>query len=472
MLDQETRSVILKLRRAGHGVRKISRALQVSRNSVRRVLKSQSREVPPLKRAEKLSSHLEIIRELHADCQGNLVRVQEELAAREGVMTSYSTLTGFCRRHKIGVKPKQPAGRYHFGPGVEMQHDTSPHDVEVGGRVRRLQCASLVLCYSRMIYAQAYPTFNRFYCKIFLTEALCFFGGAADRCMLDNSTVVIAHGTGKDAVPAPEMAAFSDRFNFHFEAHEIGDANRSGRVERPFHYIEHNFYPGRRFEDLAELNRQLRTWCEQKNASFKRKLHAKPIELFQAERPHLKPLPIHVPEVYRLHERIVDVEGYVALHTNRYSVPFQEIGRRVEVRESRDHVRIYLGHRLLSEHARREEGRGKRVTSPEHRDGVRWKRNRERPPLPDELALRAAGAELASLVDRLKSRHGGRAVRALRRLHRMYLEYPSEPLRQACASALEYGLLDLKRIEQMTLHNIAGDFFRLPRGPIGGDDDG
>ena len=426
----------------------------------------------PLKRAEKLSSHLEIIRELHADCQGNLVRVQEELAAREGVTTSYSTLTGFCRRHQIGVKPKQPAGRYHFGPGVEMQHDTSPHDVEVGGRVRRLQCASLVLCYSRMIYAQAYPTFNRFYCKIFLTEALCFFGGAADRCMLDNSTVVIAHGTGKDAVPAPEMAAFADRFNFHFAAHELGDANRSGRVERPFHYIEHNFYPGRRFEDLADLNRQLRAWCERKNASFKRKLHAKPVELFQAERPHLKSLPIHVPEVYRLHERIVDVEGYVALHTNRYSVPFQEIGRRVEVRESRDHVRIYLGHRLLAEHARHEEGRGKRVTLAAHRDGVRWKRNRERPPLPEEQALRAAGAELSSLVDRLKSRHGGRAVRALRRLHRMYLEYPSEPLRQACASALEYGLLDLKRIEQMTLHNIAGDFFLLPRGPIGGDDDG
>jgi len=31
----------------------------------------------------------------------------------------------------------------------------------------------------------------------------------------------------------PEMAAFADRFGFRFEAHRIGDADRSGRVERP-----------------------------------------------------------------------------------------------------------------------------------------------------------------------------------------------------------------------------------------------
>lgn len=471
MLDRETRGAILRLREAGQGVRVIARTLRVSRNSVKRVLKSNSHDVVPPDREETLQPHLDSIRELHADCAGNLVRVHEELEARHDVSVPYSTLTGFCRRHEIGVEPKQPAGRYHFGPGEEMQHDTSPHDVKVDGKLRRLQCASLVLCYSRMRYAQVYPTWNRFYCKIFLTEALVFFGCAANRCMLDNSNVVIAHGTGKDAVPAPEMVAFADRFNFHFEAHEIGDANRSARVEGPFWHIERNFYPGRLFEDLNDLNRQFRRWCEKYNSSFRKSLHAKPVELFQAERPQLKPLPIYIPEVYRLHGRIVDQEGYVALHTNRYSVPFQELGRQVEVRETRDQVRIYLGHRLLAEHERKEEGLGKRKTLPEHRDGIRWKRKGNRSPLPEEQTLRAAGEEFSTLVDRLKSRHGGRAVRALRRLHRMYLEYPTEPLREACASALKYGLLDLERVEKMALRNIAGDFFRLPAEPHGEDED-
>jgi len=31
----------------------------------------------------------------------------------------------------------------------------------------------------------------------------------------------------------PEMEAFGERFGFQFRAHELGDANRSGRVERP-----------------------------------------------------------------------------------------------------------------------------------------------------------------------------------------------------------------------------------------------
>jgi hypothetical protein len=44
--------------------------------------------------------------------------------------------------------------------------------------------------------------------------------------------------------------------------------------------------------------------------------------------------------LYRLYQRLVDVEGYVALHTNRYSVPVDWIGRRVEVRETKDKSRF------------------------------------------------------------------------------------------------------------------------------------
>jgi hypothetical protein len=43
---------------------------------------------------------------------------------------------------------------------------------------------------------------------------------------------------------------------------------------------------------------------------------------------HLKPLPAWTPEVYRLHRSLVDIERYVALNSNRYSVPVDWIGRR------------------------------------------------------------------------------------------------------------------------------------------------
>ena len=244
MLDQSTRTAILRLHEQGHGTRAIARALGISRGAVRDVLKAGAPEVPRLLRAEKAEPHREEILALYAGCRGNLVRVHEELATA-GAELSYQALTAFCRRHGIGHVPKKPAGAYHFEPGQEMQHDTSPHDAKIDGKLRRVQSASLVLCHSRLIYLQLYPTFNRFLCKVFLTDALNYVGGACGECMIDNTHVVVLHGTGKDMVPVPEMAAFAERFSFEFVAHEKGDANRSARVERPFHFIENNFLAGR-----------------------------------------------------------------------------------------------------------------------------------------------------------------------------------------------------------------------------------
>jgi len=428
---------------------------------VRRVLRSGSAQAPPLEREDTLTPHLERIRELHQRCQGNRVRVVELLAA-DGITVPYSTLTHFCRRHAIGTRPKRPAGHYHFEPGDEMQHDTSPHTVQVGDRRRPLQCASLVLCYSRLIFAQLYPHWSRFQSKVFLTVALPHFGGSARRCMIDNSSVILAGGSGRNARIAPEMEAFATRFGFRFAAHELGDANRSARVERPFHYIEHNFYPGRRFENLSDLNQQLRAWCEQVNRRPKRALAgAAPVELFAAEAPALVALPLHIPEVYEPHLRRVDVDGYVNLHTNRYSVSAELIGRRLEVRETPDQIRIFDGPRLLTAHPRQEPGAHQRLLRPEHQEPRRSRRP-SLPPTPEEILLRRVAPPLAPLIDGLRQHHGGQAARAVRQLHRLYLDYPLEVLTAAVESALAHRLLDLARIERMVLRRLAGEFFRLP----------
>jgi transposase len=459
MLDRDTRAAILKLHAEGHGKRTIARLLKVSRNSVREVLATGEVEVP-IERPSRLLPHLDRIRELYASCRGNEVRVHEELLA-EGIEVGYSTLTRFCRRHELGGTKKRPAGRYDFAPGVEMQHDTSPHKVEVGGRMMTVQCASLVLCFSRKLYAQVYPRWSRFEARLFLSQAICWLGGAARRCMLDNSTVIIGHGTGKDAVPAPEMKAFSDRFGFAFVAHAVGDANRSGKVERPFDYIENNFYAGRTFADLADLNAQLHDWCERDYHRPRKRLGAKPVELFVAELPTLKALPPYVPEVYDLHSRRVDIEGFVNLHTNRYSVDARHIGHRLEIRETADKVRIFDGHRLLEEHDKLAYGARKRQTLPKHK-GQAYRVRGPRPMTEHERVLRTQGPELVELVERLRRHHGGRAVKAMRRLHRIWTEYPTEAVRGAVSAALEYRLLDLRRIERLVLQQIAGDFFALP----------
>ena len=458
MLSQAQRTTILELHAQGTNKREIARLLNLSRPSVRKVLQSNSNAVPRIERQEKAAPHRQQILELLHGCKGNLVRVHEELLA-SGAGLSYQALTAFCRRQGIGQEPVVPVGRYHFEPGVELQHDTSPHEVTVAGGKLKAQTASAVLCYSRLLYFEIWPAFQRFDCKAFLTEALRYFGGSPERVMIDNTHVVVLRGSGKQMEPVPEMASFAERLGFRFVAHEIGDANRSARVERPFHFIENNFLAGRTFASWPDLNTQAHQWCDRVNATYKKHIRAIPRELFAVERLQLKPLPAWIPEVYRLHQRMVDTEGYVALHTNRYSVPATFIGRRVEVRETREKIEIELDARRIVTHTRLLTS-DQRVTLREHR----WPRGeapKRSDPHPDEAAILTAAPEAAAYVENLKRK--GRKVTglALRQLPRMLREYPRESFLAAIAEAAQYGLYDLDRVERMILRRVQRDFFLL-----------
>jgi len=468
MLDQSQRTAVLELHRQGQGIRAIARVLQISRGAVRDVLAAGTATVPTIARPEKADPYLDDIRQLYVSCAGNLVRVHEELLAG-GAAVSYPALTGFCRRHGIGTDPITPAGAYHFDPGVEMQHDTSPHRVTIGGQVRLMQTASLVLCYSRLIYIQLYPRFTRFWCKVFLTDALQYVGGACGTCMIDNTHVVVLQGTGAEMVPVPEMAAFADRFGFTFRAHEKGDANRSARVERPFDFVERNFLAGRTFTDGADLNRQALAWCDRVNATFTRHLHASRRDLFAVERPQLTPLPVWIPAVYQLHHRIVDTAGYVHVDRTSYSVPVALIGRRVEVRDTKTTIEIFQGPRLVAAHAKVLDRVNGYVTDPAHRPR-RGEPRLPRTPLPDEVTLLRLAPELTPYVTALKAHAAGRVPRVLRRVLGMVRDYPRAPLLAAVQAAADYGLYDLDRVERMVLQRIAHDYF-IVTPPCEDDDD-
>jgi transposase len=464
MLDQTTRQAILTLHERGRGKRAIAKALGISRNSVREVLADGRAAPPKIARAEQLEPVRDEILALHASCKGNFVRVHEELAARHGVTVSYSALTAFCRKHGIGHAPPLPKGSYDevLTPGLEMQHDTSPHDVYIGGKLRRVNTASLVLAYSRRLFFQFSPRFTRFDCKVFLDEAVAYHDGACQRCMIDNTHVVVLHGTGRDMVPVPEMEAFGRRLGFEFIAHALGDADRKARVEGPFSFIENNFLAGRKFADFADANRQAREWCDKVNAKFRRSLSASSNELYAVEHPKMRRLPAWRPEIYQLHQRVVDLEGYIHVDGHTYSVPYQLIGKPVEVRESKDKIRVFRGPREVAVHDKVISTlRNQRRTITTHRPP----RGQSAAPtqlLPEERELVDAGPPFADYATAIRKRGGSRWPAALRRLAQMRRDYPAAQLETAVRTAAHYGLYDLDRLERMILKQVATDFFVLP----------
>ncbi|MDO9350686.1 MAG: IS21 family transposase, partial [Deltaproteobacteria bacterium] len=374
----------------------------------------------------------------------------------------YSTLTRIVQSLDLREeKKKQRSGTYVFGPGQEMQHDTSPHGALLDGKKVKAQCAGLVLGYSRKLFIQYYPSFTRFEARVFLDEAFKFMDGTCPSCIIDNTSVLVAHGSGPEAEIAPEMERFGQIFGIKFIPHAIGDADRKAKMERNFFYVERNFLAGRMFTDWQDLNEQAKRWCmEIANQKVKRSLGISPEAAYLMEKPHLTPLPPYIPPVYQTIYRTVDVAGYVQVDTNRYSVPERLIGKEVEVHKLWDRVEVFFKNQKVADHPRLIDKRETRITAKGHHPPFNRERAHEGP-CNEEKTLVGQSEGLDQYVEQLKRRSSGRGVRPMRRLLDLKRTYPPEAFEKAVVQALRYGLYDLPRLEQMILSHVAGDFFTI-----------
>jgi hypothetical protein len=392
-----------------------------------------------------------------------VVRIQELLREHHGCEVPYSTLTYWVRALQLREEPSARVGHYDFAPGQEMQHDTSPHRLQVGGRLLTAQCAGLILGFSRYAFIQYYPRFTRFEAQVFLNEAFAFLGGTCARCTIDNTSVLVSAGSGPGALIAAQIEQFGARFGVQFVPHAIGNPDRKAHIERLFHYVEHNFLPARSFADWPDLNAQARAWCERvANQKVKRSLGTSPRAAFEQERPALRPLPAHQPAVCVIAHRVVDTEGYVHLETNRYSVPERLLGKAVEVYQYFDTVAIYFQGREAARHQRAIGQRERRLTAAGHHGPLRTRRRG--PPPAQQALLVAAPAVLRDYVQALVAHAPGRGTARLKRLLQFQRTYPTEPFLAALALALTYGLYDLTRLEALILKQVRGAFFQLPEG--------
>ncbi len=179
----------------------------------------------------------------------------------EGIKIGYSTLTRNIRKLGLGQSKNQRCDQKPDVPGAEMQHDTSPYNVKFGTTRVKVIGSIIYMRYSKLRYLKFYRSFNRFAMKCFIHEALTFWGYAAPDCIIDNTNLARLRGTGRNAVITPEMKHFAGQYGFKFICHEINHANRKAGNERSFYTVETNFFPGRTFENLEDMNRQAFDWA-------------------------------------------------------------------------------------------------------------------------------------------------------------------------------------------------------------------
>jgi len=439
------------------GIRPISRQLGISRNTVRKVLSNRHTDRSTIN--SQYIKHLDLVNSIHKRCKGNMTRVKQVLANEHSLDIPYSSLTLFGRQFGLREPKKKQSGKYVFEAGSEMQHDTTIYKILVGKKIIRLSCAGLILGYSRMSYIQFFPRFTRFEALFFLSDAFQYIGGVCKRCTIDNTSVLVAEGSGPDAKISEKIRQFGVYFGITFVPHAIGHADRKAHVERLFSYVERNFLSGRTFSSIHDLNRQARLWCDQEsNAKPKRSLGMSPNQAIISERPFLIPLPDYIPPIYESQYRIVDIYGNVHLDTNQYSVPYQYIAQQVEVQKHINSVIIYANRKKIAQHQRVIDGRYRRMTDSKHRspDLVKLKKGTQ---CAYESSIMGINETIDQYVVELKKRTRYRSL--LKKLLVLKQTYPEESFNQAISRALRFGLYDLNRLEDLIVSLTAGKLFNL-----------
>ena len=470
MIDPEKRKTIYYLYMQGMPIRKIARELRVDRNTVRAVIELQG-ELPVTTRCDKLQLCPELIGRLYRECDGYAQRIHEKLTEEYDVALGYSTLTGIIRDLQLRKGDPGRCDQVADQPGAEMQHDTSDYTVKLGADRVKLIGSLLYFRYSKIRYLKFYRFFNRFTMKCFFHEALMFWKYCAPVCIIDNTSLARLRGTGKNAVIAPEMEQFAKNYGFCFVCHEKGHANRKAGDERGFYTSTTNFFPGRQFVDLEDLNRQALDWATVRwlnRPVGKNKLI--PAKAFEFEQAYLTRLPAVISPPYLEFGRGIDQYGYIAFDGNFYWTP--GTGRhQVKVLRYPDHIKIYHRRELLIEYALAPvEVKNKKFYPPDRPKPRHEPRDRKNRTGEEETILRAMSETIDTYLNfALDKQPAGQKHRFVRNLFRLSRRLSPQLFEKAVNRALSYRVTDPDTIYRIAVLQIKQANYQLPLVPIDED---
>jgi transposase len=363
----------------GKSIKAIARDLGLSRNTVRRVLRSDEtsssyeREEQPRPRLGRWKVDLDRLLTENAGKPSRerltLIRVFEELRAL-GYEGGYDAVRRYARAWSR-EHASQTAAAFvplWFAPGEAYQFDWSHEIVLMNGITVTVKVAHLRLCHSRMMLFRAYPRETQEMVFDAHDRAFAFFKGACTRGIYDNmKTAVDAIFVGKDRQYNRRFMQMCSHYLVDPVACTPASGWEKGQVENQVGLVRERFFtPRLRIKTYDELN----AWLLDKSITHAR-AHPHPErpeqtvwEVFEEERPHLVPYRGRFDGFHAL-PASVSKTCLVRFDNNKYSVNASAVGRPVEIQAYADRIVIRQDGRTVAEHARRY-GRGETAYDPWH----------------------------------------------------------------------------------------------------------
>lgn len=242
---------------------------------------------------------------------------------------------------------------------------------------------------------------------------------------------------------------FADYYGFKPIPCRIYHPNDKGKVESRIKYVKSNFFLGRSFKSGDDVDNQLKNWQEKVcNSRVHGTTRRIPKEVFEKEeKAKLLPLPQEEFKLSEVGTRKVYHDCHIYIDYNYYSVPFEYVGKIVEIELNKELVRIYYKGKEIALHSR-QKSKGKFSTDQSHYP--KYKRYSE---TEYQEKYQVKMAEIGEYAEQLfllaasnQPKHWNKIIQGVLSLKK---NYPPEIINLACKRALAYGVYQYQTIKNI-----------------------
>lgn len=364
-------TIRLRCVRDGEAVKVVARELGLSRNTVRKFVRSIVAPHPKARsRARLLDTYQASIDELlRTHPHITAIRIGRYLRENvdAGIRVEESTLRKYVAARRRQLQPREAFVRAAYEPGDQAQFDFTPVSVMLAGVLVVVQVFVMRLSYSGRWFARASMRCDQPALFAGILEALTTFGGVPREALFDNATTAVKRVLqGRRREENAAFRAFCGALALIVQFAAPAKGNEKGGVEGVNRYLQNNvFLPTLEVATLEDLNELLAQRGEDDAARIHSSHHESIAARFEREERALRPLPKPCPRPCVVRYARINKFSEVVCETNRYSVPTKYAYRdaMIEIYDTR--LRVVVDDAVVAEH-RRLAGRNAFALEPRH----------------------------------------------------------------------------------------------------------
>jgi len=369
----------------------------------------------------------------------------QRLRDEHGLAASWGSFYRYVRAHwpdRLEASPRVTVRLDDPPPGEEAQVDFfyvgrwADPEAE---RTRKLYALLMTLSHSRHQFLYPVLAEDSVAWLGGHVAAFAFFGGTPRRLVPDNLTSGVIKADRYDPRLNRSYGELARYYGCVIDPSRVAQPTDKPRVERGVSYARESFFRGRvdEFGSLGTMREAAERWARDVAGQ---RIHGstgeRPLVAFTArEQAALLPLPAAPWEPVTWTSATVHADCHLQVAGARYSVPYQHVGQRLDVRLGARLVEIYAETTVVAAHQRRERGRS---TILAHYPEAGQAFLRATP----QACLRKAeaiGSATEQAVRRLLENHALHTLRQVQGILRLAERFDAVRLERACARALAAG---------------------------------